>query len=72
MKPALRLEAAVRSAYEDEAQVGAFSAVADEGLTPFEAALVRRAFAPGQRLLDIGCGGGRGSTQAQPLEHRTC
>ncbi len=59
MKPTPRLEAAVRSAYEDEAQVGAFSAIADEGLTPFETALVRRAFVPGQRLLDIGCGGGR-------------
>lgn len=59
MKPMPRLEATVRSAYEDEAQVGAFSAIADEGLTPFEAALVRQAFAPGQRVLDIGCGGGR-------------
>lgn len=59
MKPAPRLEATVRSAYEEPAQVGAFSAIADEGLTPFEAALVRQAFAPGQRLLDVGCGGGR-------------
>ena len=59
MKPTPRLEATVRSAYEDPAQVGAFSAIADEGLTPFEAALVRQAFTPGQRLLDVGCGGGR-------------
>lgn len=58
MKPAPHLEAAVRSAYEDPAQVGAFSAIADEGLTPFEAALVRR-FEPGRRILDVGCGGGR-------------
>ncbi len=59
MKPAPRLEATVRSAYEDPAQVGAFSAIADEGLTPFETALVRQAFVPGQRILDVGCGGGR-------------
>lgn len=58
MKPASRLETAVRSAYEDPDQVGAFAAIADEGLTPFEAALVRR-FAPRQRILDVGCGGGR-------------
>lgn len=53
------LEAAVRRVYEDPAQVAAFSAAAAEGLTPFEAALVRRAFGPGQRILDVGCGGGR-------------
>jgi len=58
MKPTPRLEARVRSAYEDPAQVSAFSAIADEGLTPFEAVLVRR-FVPGQRILDVGCGGGR-------------
>lgn len=54
-----RLEAAVRRCYEDPAQIAAFAALAAEGLTPFEAALVRRAFAPGQRVLDVGCGGGR-------------
>jgi SAM-dependent methyltransferase len=59
MKPTPRLEAAVRSAYEDPAQVGAFSAIADEGLTSFEVALVRQAFVPPQRILDVGCGGGR-------------
>ena len=64
MKPAPRLESTVRSAYEDLAQVAAFSAVAEEGLTPFEAALVRQGFAPGQRILDVGCGGGR---EAVPL-----
>jgi len=58
MKPTPRLEATVRSAYEDPAQVSAFSAIADEGLTPFEAILVRQ-FVPGQRILDVGCGGGR-------------
>jgi SAM-dependent methyltransferase len=64
MKPAPRLESAVRSAYEDPAQVAAFSALAEEGFTPFEAALVRQGFAPGQRILDVGCGGGR---EAVPL-----
>jgi SAM-dependent methyltransferase len=64
MKPAPRLESTVRSAYEDPAQVAAFSAVADQGLTLFEAALVRQGFAPGQRILDVGCGGGR---EAVPL-----
>jgi len=59
MKPTPRLEATVRSAYEDPGQVGAFSAIADEGLTPFEAVLVRQAFSPRQRILDVGCGGGR-------------
>lgn len=59
MKPPLHLESAVRSAYEEPAQVAAFSAVAGEGLTPFEAALVRQGFVPGQRILDVGCGGGR-------------
>lgn len=58
MRPAPRLATAVRSAYEDPAHVRAFAAVADEGLTPFEVALVRR-FTPGQRILDVGCGGGR-------------
>lgn len=53
------LEAAVRRVYEDPAQVAAFSALAAEGLTPFETALVRQAFGPGQRVLDVGCGGGR-------------
>lgn len=60
----MRLDAAVRAAYEDPAQVGVFAALVDEGLTRFEAALVSRAFAPGQRILDIGCGGGR---EAIPL-----
>lgn len=58
MRPARRLAGTVRSAYEDPAQVSAFSAIADEGLTPFEATLVRQ-FAPDQRILDVGCGGGR-------------
>jgi SAM-dependent methyltransferase len=59
MNPASRLEASVRSAYEDPLQVDAFSAIANEGLTPFEAALVRQAFVSGQRVVDVGCGGGR-------------
>ncbi len=53
------LDAAVRRCYEDPAQVAAFAAASAEGLTPFEAALVRQAFAAGQRVLDVGCGGGR-------------
>lgn len=54
-----QLNAAVRRCYEDPAQVAAFAAAAAEGLTPFEAALVRQAFGAGQRVLDVGCGGGR-------------
>jgi SAM-dependent methyltransferase len=54
-----RLEAAVRRFYEDPGVVAGYAAAAGEGLEPFEAALVRRAFAPGQRILDVGCGGGR-------------
>lgn len=59
-----RLEDTVRQAYEDPTQVGAYSAIAAEGLTPFEQALVAQAFAPGQRILDVGCGGGR---EAMPM-----
>lgn len=52
-------EAAVRQFYRDPSVVAKYASIASEGLTPFEAALVRRAFAPGQRVLDVGCGGGR-------------
>jgi len=54
-----RMEAAVRRKYEDPAEVAGYAAIAGEGLTPFEAALIRDAFTPGQRILDVGCGGGR-------------
>ncbi len=53
------LEASVQRCYEDPAQVAAFAAISREGLAPFEAALVGRAFVPGRRVLDVGCGGGR-------------
>ncbi len=53
------LRGAVRRYYGDPGVVVQYSAIAAEGLTPFEAALVRRAFAPGQQVLDVGCGGGR-------------
>lgn len=54
-----RLEAAIRGYYEDPAELAEYTGIAREGLTPFEGSLVRRAFAPGQRILDVGCGGGR-------------
>jgi SAM-dependent methyltransferase len=53
------IEASVRLKYADPEEVAAFSIIAAEGLAPFEAALVQQSFAPGQRILDIGCGGGR-------------
>ena len=53
------LEAAVRRFYQDPGMVAGYTAIAREGLTPFEMALVRRSFVPGQRVLDVGCGGGR-------------
>lgn len=53
------LESAVRRYYTDPAEVAEYAAIAREGLAPFEAALVRRAFAPGARVLDVGCGAGR-------------
>ena len=53
------IEASVRLKYGDPDEVAAFSTIAAEGLAPFEEALVQQAFVPGQRILDIGCGGGR-------------
>lgn len=53
------LQAAVRRYYEDAGVVAGYASIAVEGLTPFEEALLRRAFAPGQLILDVGCGGGR-------------
>ena len=53
------IEASVRLKYEDPAEVAAFSTIAAEGLVPFEASLVQHSFSAGQRILDIGCGGGR-------------
>ena len=51
------IEASVRLKYGDPDEVAAFSTIAAEGLAPFEGALVLQAFIPGQRILDIGCGG---------------
>ena len=56
------IEASVRLKYGDPDEVAAFSTIAAEGLAPFEEALVLQAFIPGQRILDIGCGGGREAT----------
>ncbi len=53
------LQAAVRRYYEDPARVVEYATIAGDGLSPFEVALVRQAFAQGQRILDVGCGGGR-------------
>lgn len=53
------LEAAVRRYFGDPAEVAEYAAIAAQGLTRFEAALIGLAFAPGQRVLDVGCGGGR-------------
>lgn len=55
----LDIKASIRLKYEDPAEVSAYTALAEEGLAKFEAALVQQSFAPGQRVLDIGCGGGR-------------
>lgn len=52
-------DAAIRRFYADPGVVGGYAAVAAQGLTPFETALIRLAFAQGQRVLDVGCGGGR-------------
>lgn len=52
-------DAAIRRFYADPGVVSGYAGIAGEGLTPFEEALIRRAFAPGQRVLDVGCGGGR-------------
>ncbi|MFQ5946342.1 MAG: class I SAM-dependent methyltransferase [Anaerolineae bacterium] len=53
------LQASVHRRFGDPAEVAAYSAIAEQGLTPFESALVRRAFAPGERVLDVGSGAGR-------------
>ena len=53
------LEAALRRKYGDPAEVRQYSSIASQGLSLFEEKLVRQSFAPGQRVLDIGCGGGR-------------
>jgi SAM-dependent methyltransferase len=52
-------EVSVRRRYEDPVEVEEWLTLAADGLTPFEVALIHRAFIPGQRVLDVGCGAGR-------------
>ena len=60
------LEAVVRKKYEDPAEVAEFAALAGQGLTHFEEALVG-VFSSGDLVLDVGCGGGR---EAVPMARR--
>jgi len=60
------LEAVVRRKYEDPAEVAEFAALAGQGLTRFEDALVG-VFSSGDLVLDVGCGGGR---EAVPIARR--
>jgi 2-polyprenyl-3-methyl-5-hydroxy-6-metoxy-1,4-benzoquinol methylase len=53
------LERSVRRYFEDPASVAGYATLVTEGFSPFERALIRQAFAPGQRILDVGCGAGR-------------
>ncbi len=62
----LDIEASIRLKYEDPAEVSAYTALAEEGLAQFEAALIRQSFVSGQRVLDVGCGGGR---EAVPMAY---
>ncbi len=52
-------KAAVREYYQDPGVVAGFTTIVRKGLSGFEAALIRRAFTAGQRILDVGCGAGR-------------
>lgn len=60
------LEVVVRRKYEDPAEVAEFAALAGQGLTRFEDALVG-VFSSGDLVLDVGCGGGR---EAAPMARR--
>ena len=60
------LETVVRRKYEDPAEVAEFVALASQGLTRFEDALVG-VFSSGDLVLDVGCGGGR---EAVPMARR--
>jgi SAM-dependent methyltransferase len=62
----LDIESSIRLKYEDPAEVSAYTVLAEEGLVQFEAALIRQSFVPGQRVLDVGCGGGR---EAVPMSY---
>jgi SAM-dependent methyltransferase len=51
--------ATVRRVYTDSSEVSFYSTLNAQGLDCVEEALVHRAFAPGQLVLDVGCGAGR-------------
>jgi SAM-dependent methyltransferase len=51
--------AAVRRMFADSAEVSFYSTLTAQGLNCIEEALVHRAFAPDQLVLDVGCGAGR-------------
>ena len=53
------IEASVRLKYGDPEEVVAYSDSVAQGLTLYEQTLVHCAFTSGQRVLDVGCGGGR-------------
>jgi SAM-dependent methyltransferase len=50
---------AIHQMYADSTEVSFYSTLAAQGLDCIEEALVCRAFAPGQLVLDVGCGAGR-------------
>jgi SAM-dependent methyltransferase len=47
--------------YSQPEELAAWRGIVAEGLAPHEAVYIERHFRPGERLLDIGCGGGRES-----------
>jgi ubiquinone/menaquinone biosynthesis C-methylase UbiE len=58
---AAQLTRTVVEKYSQPEELEAWSRIVSEGLSAHEQAYVNRHFRPGQRLLDIGCGGGRES-----------
>lgn len=58
------LESATRRRFADPVEVLQYASIAADGLSPYEEALLCRSYVPGQRVLDVGCGGGR---EAVPL-----
>jgi ubiquinone/menaquinone biosynthesis C-methylase UbiE len=59
--------AAVQRMFADPDEVAAYARLNSEDLNRIEETLVRRAFASGQRILDVGCGAGR---EAVPMARR--
>ena len=53
------LATAIRRMYTNSTEVSAYSTLNAAGLNCIEDALVCRALAPGQLVLDVGCGAGR-------------